>query len=396
MIFNTQIAGGVGESGDMSDPICFFDYDGTLVASYSSVPASLPDVPIHNNLKDGTWNYTLQQIATQFDAVGTCDVGANYNTVSGKTEIDIELVESSRLKIEIRCAPNGTVKVDWGDGTSTSTITGVSITSSRGATHTYAQIGKYTITLELTSGTEYALNPGTSAYTLLGKPSGSSMPSYVYASQVKAIRVGPSCSIADYAFHYLSGLESISLPGDLSSIGGYAFQGCYSFKYITIPSNVTSIKQSEFWNCTTMRRISLPINLDSLVGSAFYQCYTLARISLPNSLTSIGSSAFSSCKILHRVVIPSSTTSIGDSAFRYCDTLASVTIDSATIGAAAFSSCYGLGAIHFKAAIPPACSNSDAWTNVPTDCKIYVPIGTLSTYKSAQNYPKGLYTYIEE
>ena len=78
-------------SGSMSDPIRFFDYDGTLVASYSSVPASLPTVPTHDKLTNGTWNYTLQQVTTQFNATGTCDVGANYNTVSGATEIDIVL-----------------------------------------------------------------------------------------------------------------------------------------------------------------------------------------------------------------------------------------------------------------------------------------------------------------
>lgn len=85
------------DSSDLSDPIRFFDYDGTLVASYESVPSALPAVPTHAKLTNGTWNYTLAQITSQFNAMGTCDVGANYDTASGKTEIDVTL-DSNHLE----------------------------------------------------------------------------------------------------------------------------------------------------------------------------------------------------------------------------------------------------------------------------------------------------------
>lgn len=35
---------------NMDDPIRFFDYDGTLVASYDSIPSSLPINPSHKGL----------------------------------------------------------------------------------------------------------------------------------------------------------------------------------------------------------------------------------------------------------------------------------------------------------------------------------------------------------
>lgn len=36
--------------GNENDPIRFFDYDGTLVASYTEVPESLPEAPTHKGL----------------------------------------------------------------------------------------------------------------------------------------------------------------------------------------------------------------------------------------------------------------------------------------------------------------------------------------------------------
>ena len=36
--------------GNKNDPIRFFDYDGTLVASYTEVPESLPEAPTHEGL----------------------------------------------------------------------------------------------------------------------------------------------------------------------------------------------------------------------------------------------------------------------------------------------------------------------------------------------------------
>ena len=62
-----------GDSGNRSDPIRF-DYDGTLVASYTSVPDPLPNIPTHDRLTNGTWNYTLEQISSQYAAIGTCDI----------------------------------------------------------------------------------------------------------------------------------------------------------------------------------------------------------------------------------------------------------------------------------------------------------------------------------
>ena len=51
---NAEVNVSSGDSENRSNPIRFFDYDGTLVASYTSVPDSLPNVPTHDKLTNGT------------------------------------------------------------------------------------------------------------------------------------------------------------------------------------------------------------------------------------------------------------------------------------------------------------------------------------------------------
>lgn len=53
--------------------------------------------------------------------------------------------------------------------------------------------------------------------------------------------------------------------------------------------------------------------------------------------------------------------------------------------------------IHFLPTTPPTVAEANAWTNLPTDCTIYVPTGTLADYTTAANYPDpATYTYVEE
>lgn len=382
-----NVSGGGGGGGDMSDPIRFFDYDGTLVASYSAVPQSLPSVPTHTGLTNGTWNYTLQEVTTQFNAMGTCDVGANYDTVSGATEIDIELQEG-RLHPYLSLAVNGTVSIDWGDNSTPDTSTGTSLTSRKSDIHhEYASAGSYTIKITKTSGTGYSLYC-TTTYTLLNKNSSTGNVNRVYSNCVQSVRVGADCTIGNNAFYYCYSLASVSIPSGATSIGTSAFSGCYSLVSVTIPSGVTSIGTSAFSDCYSLASVSITSTVTSIDISAFSSCYSLASVSIPSSITSIGTSAFSSCRSLASVSIPSGVTSITSSAFNSCYSLASLTIPSGvtSIAASAFSGCYGMSEYHFEPITPPTLANTNAFTNIQSDCIIYVPAASLDTYKTANNW----------
>ena len=338
----------------MSDPIRFFDYDGTLVASYTAVPNSLPSVPTHTGLTNGTWNYTLQQVTTQFNAMGTCNVGANYETSSGKTEIDVEFVDSARLHPYLSLAVKGTVEIDWGDGSTPDTATGTSLTTRLSTIHhEYSAVGKYTIKVSKTSGDGYSLYCSNSSYTLLNKNLGTSGVNRVYSNCVKAVRVGEHCTIGAYAFNYCYSLKSVSIPSGATISGSYQFSYCYSLKSVSIPSGVTLISSNMFNSCRSVMSVSIPSGVTSIEPSGFNSCNSLESIAMPSSVTSIGGNAFSSCFSLKSIEIPSGVTSIKYTTFNGCYSLESVNIPSGvtSIEYSAFSSCYSLESIEIPSGV---------------------------------------------
>lgn len=65
------------------------------------------------------------------------------------------------------------------------------------------------------------------------------------------------------------------------------------------------------------------------------------------------------------------------------------------IGSYAFNDCYALRAIYFKPSTPPITDNSNAWKNLQTSCKIFIPFSASINYLTATNYPSSsTYTYI--
>lgn len=380
-ITGTLSPGGGGGGGDISDPIRFFDYDGTLVASYKTVPSALPSVPTHSGLKNGTWNYTLPQVTTQFNAMGTCDVGANYMTESEDTELDV-IMREGRLDPILTIAVNGTVTVDWGDNTTADTVTGTSLTSRKAVPHTYASAGSYTIKIHVVSGS-FTFHSSTS-YTILRK-STTGNENRVYANCVQAVRLGNGItSIGDSAFYNCYSLATISIPSGVTSIGGSAFGYCVSLTSISIPNGVTSIGGSAFYYCYSLASISIPSGVTSIVYQAFYNCISLASISIPSGVTSIDDSAFFYCQSLASITIPSGVTSIGNSTFGYCYSLTTISIPSGvtSIGNSAFNYCYGMAEYHVKPTTPPTLGTTP-FNGIVSDCKIYVPSASLSDYQTA-------------
>ena len=397
-------SGGGGEPVSRSD-VNFYDYDGTLLHSYTVAQIndsgfSMPSNPTHTGLTAQGWNWTLAQLRTQLTAMPTqaVDVGQMYITDDGKTRIYIHL-EDGRLHPYLGICPNGTVVVDWGDGSATSTLTGTSLTTEQVADHTYASGGDYMIALTVSSGSFAICGSSNTTYLLRKNTTTTANISRVYNNSIKKVEMGANASIGDYAFQNCQSLATINIPSSVTSIGTYAFRSCYSLASVIIPSDVTSIETYTFNGCESLVRVAIPSGVTSIENYAFTTCHSFAFITMPNGLTSIGTNVFNACSVISSIAIPSNVTSIGANTYQSCLTLSNITIPSGvtSIGNSAFSTCFGLGEIHFKPTTPPTVSNSNAWTSIPTDCKIYVPAGKLSAYTSASNYPSSsTYTYIEE
>ena len=397
--------GGGGSSAERKD-VNFYDYDGSIVASYTisefAALSALPANPSHDGLTAQGWsmpsNWTLADAKTYVNTNGKADWGQMYTTASGVTEIDVEFTDPNRKSPYMTLAVNGTASIDWGDGSAAETVTGTSLTMRKNTSqHVYPAVGKYTIKIAATTGSWGFY--GTSTYFLLYK-TGTANYNRVYSNCIQSVRIGAGCtSIGQYAFIYCCSLASVTIPNSVTSIGQYAFQYCYNLHGVTIPSGVTSIGQHAFAYDYALASITIPSSVTSIEQNAFYYCFALASITIPSSVTSIGNSAFNYCYALTDITIPGTVTSIGSNAFYYCFALASITIPSlvTSIASKAFQYCYGLGSIHFKPTTPPTVDASDAFSNLPTDCIIYVPTGTLSAYTSATNYPSSsTYTYVEE
>lgn len=397
----TVNVGGSGEVVSMGDPVRFFDYDGTLVHSYSASDfqalTAMPSNPSHSGLTAQGWNWSLADAKAQLTAMGTCDIGQCYITSDGKTRIYVHMIDG-KLSPYLGLCPNGTVTVDWGDNSATDTLTGTSLTTVKRVQHTYASADDYVITLTATSGTFAFYGTSSGTYLFNKSTTHSQYISAGHLSQIKKVELGSGAVIGNYGFNICYALETITIPSSITSIGTYAFQTCYALKFATIPSGITSLGTYLFNACYSMGAVSIPKSVTSIGNYVFRLMNGLQRISIPHTVTSMGTYSFYSDYALQEIKLPN-ITSIGNYTFYINYSLATITIPSSvtSIGTYVFNGCYGLGEIHFKPTTPPTVSNANAFTSIPTDCKIYVPTGTLSDYTSATNYPSSAtYTYIEE
>ena len=428
----------------------FYDYDGTVVASYTKqeflVLTEMPANPTHERLTAQGWNWNIDDAKEYVTKHSRLDIGQMYTPTSGALEIDIKL-EDGRLHPYLGLNINGSVTVDWGDGSSTDTMTGSSLSTVVRNDHTYSSAGNYTIKVFASDGTTVSIVGGGGNYSNILTHSTSpdqTSATRGYNNDVQSVRISDFIkSIGSNAFSSCYSLSSITLPDTLTSIGFNAFYSCYALSSITLPDTLTSIGDSAFYNCYALSSITLPDTLTSIGLNVFYNCYTLTSVTLPDNLTNIGSGAFSNCYVLTSITLqdnltniglnvfsgclalpsitlPDKLTSIGTNAFSTCFSLSSVTLpdkltsignnvfsncyslsyitlpDTLTsIGSGAFVSCKSLDFVKFSSQTPPTV-NSSAFSGIPTSCIIYVPTGTIEAYKATANMPNpSTYTYIE-
>ena len=364
----TISTGGSSALGAPGD-ITFYDYDGTIVTSWTleelATKTALPDYPSHNGLTCQGWNWSLAGLKTTNRKM---NVGAMYITDDGKTRIYIRL-EEGRTSPMLGVCPNGTVTVDWGDGTTPDTLTGTDVTTVKWTpNHAYAVPGEYVIKLTV-DGTmgfygEFSL---TSASAILRYSSSDDNRNYVYRSSVQKIEIG----------------------NGITSIDGSSFYSCYSLASITMPNSITSIKESTFYSCYSLTSITIPDSVTNIGNSIFNSCYSLASITIHNGITSVGDSAFHNCRSLASITIPNGITSVGYSIFNNCYSLASITIPNGitSVGDSAFKNCRGVVFYDFTACTTvPTLASTTAFTGIPADCKIRIPAALVNAWKAATNW----------
>lgn len=337
----------------LGNAITFYDYDGTILHSYTLAQAqaltALPDAPAHDGLVFSGWTHTLAQIKATTTVL---KVGATYATDDETTRIYIHL-EDGRLSLvlTLQVLSNNTATIDWGDGTATDTLIGRGTSSTGNVSlenkrHSYAVAGDYVI--KLTGGTITGSGENsndTYSYLLRYMPvvGNTDKRDRVYQRVIKKVEMGTHTSLADYGFAICDNIQSV---------------------VISNPSHNSSIYPSAFER-THLNTIVLPNKITSIDNNAFYECYTLTNI-IMSGVTSIGARAFFNCYALPNVIFPSTLRSIGNYAF------------------------YGCGGVKYydftACTSVPTLGGSSAFNGMPADCEIRVPASLETTWKNATNW----------
>ena len=349
-------------SPTVSNPaLVLWDWEGTKLAEYSAEDAlALTELPVPNTLPAYAdvdhelllfqeWNWSLANIKTwiQNHEGTTLGVGAIYTTTDGQ---DHNFWGNPRLDTAttITMQKRGTASIGNNAFQYCYSLTQINIPDS------VTSIGSYGFS-------------GCQSLTQINIP-----------DSVTSIGTG--------AFNSCYSLTQINIPDNVTSIGIQAFNSCYSLTQINIPDSVTSIGNSAFQSCQSLTQINIPDNVTSIGDGAFTSCYSLTQINIPDNVTSIRPDTFYSCQSLTQINIPDNVTSIGNGAFQNCHSLTQINIpDSvASIGDGAFQYCYSLCDILLES--KPTLSNTNAFSDLPTNYRIYVPRSDLSWFETATNW----------
>ena len=349
--------------------INFYDYDGTILHSYSLSEAaglsSLPELPTRHDLICHGWNYDLEVIKARTKPL---DIGAMYD-YENHTRFYISLTDPNELTVSIRLKICDFINtyMDWGDGGNLDTL---SAGEDSTFIHTYSSPGDYVI--DVGPGVE-VLGGDSSNYTVMGVWSASG--SKACHNALWRVDIGQttvyngSVKIGQYAFKGCENLKMVNIPSTVTQIGQYAFEGCSSLKHVTLPDTLTSLGSYAFRNCYSLESVVIPNSLSIIPTYAFAYCSALKRVVIPESVSNIGSNAFTSCYSLSEVILPDSLNSLG-------------------LGSYAFGYCYAMDKITIPSGVSKIDTNTFYYSRTLKD--IVIPVGVTSIGKYAFQYCSAL------
>ena len=187
-------------------------------------------------------------------------------------------------------------------------------------------------------------------------------------------------------YPYLKSGKAYTVPSGVTTIGSNAFWYNNNLEKVTISEGVTTIEDEAFRQNSNLYECILPSTLTTIGNNAFYDASKLEKCELPANLVTIGYYAFYNCKLNptnNLLVLPGTLKSIGEYAFYGFKNPGSTTVElPATLGLDQKETTIGEYAFN--------CSTIDSKMTEPINLsyyafyyvsRIYVPQGTLNTYK---------------
>lgn len=350
-----SIPKGGDEDGLLSD-VMFYDYDGTVLYSYTKEEfmalAEMPANPSRPGLTAQGWNWTLAEAQDYVSKYGACDIGQMYVTDDGKTRLYLEIDGEEPLEITLRwLASRGQTEIDWGDGSELYVHQESQDYATKTTTHSYLP-GHYILSIDPTTSSVVGLGNGSEqgdSSILLPREAIRALTKIEAGRKTMILRLGCIRNTNPLRAISTSTTTVIQTTIGVSSCG---------LRHLTIPrvSAVYSLQQMY-----GLRSVSLPPTAASLEQRAFYFCRTLRRCCIPPNVSTIPIDVLSYTDLIEEVIIPEAVTTLLTNSFINMTSLRTITMH------------------------PPVPPTIPAQI-VSYDVTIYVPAEALEDYKAATNW----------
>lgn len=381
-IDSIQTGGGSAPAEEIKEKdVNFFDYNGTLIASYTEAEAkaltSLPTPPEHSGLVFQGWNYTLEEVIANAEMA---DIGALYTTDDGATRLEIEVLERRDVKVGFSQSKAEGVLIDWGDGKDERSA---AVSSDVFSTHIYNQPGKYTITLTIDEDCDILF--GANGYPLVSIDS-------IGASE--ACNVLRNAYIGDRVTKFSNGvflnnyaLHSVSMSKGVIGLSESNFKNS-SIEFITIPSGIDTILSETFYECGCLKNISLPVSVQNLEQSAISQCNALKRLNFKN-IVNPQKGAVSYDNTISEIVVNADVTHIPNKFCSGCKGLEKISFLGKVkiFYSGALSNCCSLKTIDLThCSTVPTLQDTEILNSYGPDLEILVPAALADEWRQATNW----------
>lgn len=411
------VEGTLTDDIDYTQDVMFWDYDGKLIYACTLDEAKamtkLPDVPDHSDkgLVFLKWNYTLDDIKNISHGA---DIGALYDTADEKTHLFFDIVSDLTKDVTLYIiksynSQDGTLRIDWGDGTAEEIYEWDKNTTPSSANfpkHTYTMTGQYEVKIEnISAYTRQYIYLGSISYSIsdarnlfgLALRYGSTntistILTKAYVGKRMALSCGACVNLTEISLRYGSvapcGLQNtqvkhVNVAGDIE---------LYAFRYSAIQTfscSSNSIEPGAFQNCYNIKRIACKANTQTYSDAISLDLPSLRVCIWPRYSSYRVQLNIKACK---KVVLDYVTQWDNSSTSTSLYLLAATKLymkkfypyGNNTKVAAGIISAPMLEQLIMDNVTPTPLTA--AFTKIPNTCKYYVPDDAVDTYKSTEGW----------